>query len=138
MMKYNHFLKLQVTEHHYKELLELIPGVLADIIFTKTYYIRNEDLKQFTTKILNEDYKDYLFVSRTPLYARVVKDIIRDEDKERVLKKIRNIKKFVLEESNKSDEIKNKDDVQKNKGKSAKDTVKDWSSIIFPRGNADD
>ncbi|MFT8425694.1 MAG: hypothetical protein ABF630_09555 [Liquorilactobacillus sp.] len=52
----------------------LLPSVLAIIIFTKEFYDHNDKIKQFTKVYLKTEYKNYLFASRTSLYARIIKD----------------------------------------------------------------
>lgn len=64
--------RFKYSDKEYQE--SLIPTVLSVIIFTKHFFVANEDLKIFTKEYLGKDYKSYLFNSRPLLYSRVVKD----------------------------------------------------------------
>lgn len=58
----------------------LLPAVLSLIILTKKYYSSNKNLHYFTEDVLNTNYKEYLFKSRTLLLSRVIKDHYLDEN----------------------------------------------------------
>ena len=76
--------KFNVASDAEKNLL--LPAVLATIVFTKKYFKANKELKKFTSDTLNINYKNYLFLSRTALYARIVKDFYLDIEKQKFLK----------------------------------------------------
>lgn len=70
-----------------------LTNILSVIILSRYFFKHNQDLKQFTKNVLNIEYKEYLFKSRTLLFSRVIKDVyIYNDD----IKKINlSILKFV-------------------------------------------
>jgi hypothetical protein len=136
--KFHEYINTQIKESNPGEVSFLLYGILADLIFEREYFTKNRDIEKFTTDILQEHYKEYLFASRTSLYARIVKDIKLNinNDKEKFIKKATNIKGY-LREQEKID--KENDDIttiglsestlkRKTSGKS--DPIDEWRKII--------
>ncbi|MGM0320768.1 hypothetical protein IGI82_001901 [Enterococcus sp. AZ067] len=131
MSNYPVYLKKEYSKSNQNEALFMICGVLARIIFTKDYYEKNIDLKNFTNKILKKGYKDYLFSNRNALYARVLRDIYK-ENEEKQLETINQILEFIKEvPSEKKDDNSKK---IKETTKNQKSNIKSWSDIINPKG----
>lgn len=125
------YLKYKYTKTTLEEGLFMIPGVLSQIIFTKDYFEKNSDLTEFTNKILLKEYKDYLFKNRNALYARVLRDILKEQEEDQLFL-INNILRFVYESSlkRKTDQENNVDENFKKENKSV---IKSWSDIINPK-----
>lgn len=140
MEKYKHFMRLKLKPDNLNAALELAPGVIADIIFTKNYYNRNKDLKEFTLKVLNKDYKDYLYKSRTLLYARIVKDLYREEDTDLLLESLYNIQNFISNEKDVNiEDVKQSTNIKVSHKKSNhQKVINEWRSIINPKGSNND
>lgn len=102
----------------------LLPAVLAIIVFTKKYFKSNKELKKFTSNVLNIDYKNYLFLSRTALYARIVKDFYIDTERQEFLKT-----QLVTFIGRKSANINNHHKKKKN---SQNDVIAAWRKVINP------
>lgn len=100
---------------------DLLPAVLAVIIFTKEFFKSNKELKKFTGICLQIEYKEYLFKSRTLLYSRVIKDFFLDENKKKFLRK--QIDHF-FDELAPEQSTRNK--------KNEQDVIEKWSKIINP------
>lgn len=128
------FLSLKVNKKNLESLKFIVPGILAYIIINKELYSKNSDLKSFTKNYLNEDYKDYLFKSRTTLFARVVKDIIREKEDDISLKKISNIQNFLFERTVQN----SKQNTRNTKIPKSQDILKNWSEIIYDNKDSDD
>ena len=103
----------------------LLPAVLAIIVFTKKYYKSNKELKKFTSNVLNINYKNYLFLSRTALYARIVKDFYIDIEKQDFLKT--QIVTFVGKKSTNTNNNR-----YKKKRTSQNDVIAAWRKVINP------
>lgn len=103
----------------------LLPAVLAIIVFTKKYYKSNKELKKFTSNVLNINYKNYLFLSRTALYARIVKDFYIDIEKQEFLKT--QIVTFVEKKSTNTNNNR-----YKKKRTSQNDVIAAWRKVINP------
>ncbi|GAB9262225.1 hypothetical protein CANFE03_18860 [Ligilactobacillus animalis] len=103
----------------------LLPAVLAIIVFTKKYYKSNKELKKFTSNVLNINYKNYLFLSRTALYARIVKDFYIDIEKQEFLKT--QIVTFVGKKSTNTNNNRHK-----KKRTSQNDVIAAWRKVINP------
>lgn len=131
MNNYPVYLKKEYSKSNQSEALFMICGVLARIIFTKDYYEKNIDLKNFTNKTLRKSYKDYLFGNRNTLYARVLRDIYK-EDEEKQLETINQILDFIKENS--SDEVGENSKKTKETTRNQKSNIKSWSEIINPKG----
>lgn len=102
----------------------LLPAVLAIIVFTKKYYKSNKELKKFTSNILKINYKNYLFLSRTALYARIVKDFYIDIEKQEFLKT-----QLVAFVGKKSTSVSSH---HKKKKSSQNDVIAAWRKVINP------
>lgn len=131
--KFNYFISILPSKKNVDDLILQSTAPLAIIILTKEFYQNNKDLKLFVTEYLKEDYKDYLFAGRPALYARIIKDIVREENIEKNLIKMKNIQKFLLA-NNEFKDKKIKDD-KKNTPQKNKNTIENWSRIINPKGN---
>ncbi|QIG36145.1 hypothetical protein IBB3154_0654 [Ligilactobacillus salivarius] len=114
--------KFNVASDTEKNLL--LPAVLATIVFTKKYFKANKELKKFTSDTLNINYKNYLFLSRTALYARIVKDFYLDIEKQKFLKT--QLITFVEE---KSTSVNNNHQKKKT---SQNDVIAAWRKVINP------
>ncbi|MFH7820563.1 hypothetical protein [Neobacillus thermocopriae] len=129
------------TEEVIESLLFLSVAVLSEIILERLYFDKNKDLKEFTSEVLLESYKDYLFDSRPSLYARIIKDLrtYRKENKEHFIQLERNIQNFlsikyherllpntVKEKSTES--IRNEEGKKQKNGN--KQVIEGWRSII--------
>jgi hypothetical protein len=137
--KFHEFIKTQVTANNMADVSFLLYGILAEVIFERGYFSKNSDIKTFTSDILQEDYKEYLFASRTSLYARIVKDmklnIINDTDK--FLQKANNVKVFLKEhgeEAIRTNPTNEGSHTSKSKKKntSKNDAIDEWRKIINP------
>lgn len=132
MDTYKKYINKKYTSNNIQEGLFIIPGILSNIIFTTNYFKRNFDIKEFSTNVLQEDYKEYLFQSRTALYARIIKDIIREKDEKKTINKINSILKFILDSNLENDSSNNK--TQKNKITKSKiqTDILGWVNVINP------
>ncbi|EGP4907480.1 hypothetical protein [Enterococcus faecium] len=130
MSNYPVYLKKKYSSSTQTEALFMISGVLAQIIFTKYYYDKNIDLKNFTSEILKRNYKEYLFSNRNTLYARVLRDIYK-EDEEKQLETINRILAFIYRETDKDLGIRTKKNNESTKNQ--KSNIKSWSEIINPK-----
>lgn len=109
-----------------------IPTVLSIIVFSKEYYSHNDELRQFTENVLNINYKDYLFKSRTLLYSRIIKDFyINNQDVKSLVIKIND---FIERESdNNNNRMKNHQITKISNSKkkdSQQDIIKKWRNVI--------
>ncbi|MGE6833654.1 hypothetical protein ACQKGA_28280 [Priestia megaterium] len=120
-------------------LLILSIAVLSEIILERIHFGKNKELKQFTTDVLLESYKDYLFDSRPTLYARIVKDLraYKKDNREHFLQLEKNIQQFLAarynEELEKINEEKEKSTMigkDRKQKSSNKKVIDDWRSII--------
>ncbi|MCU5461181.1 hypothetical protein OCA96_16125 [Bacillus cereus] len=131
---------VESDEELIESLLFLSVAVLSEIILERIYFEKNIDLKQFTTDVLLESYKDYLFDSRPTLYARIVKDLrkYKKDNREHFLKLEKNIQHFLstkyneefetgVDEENKKDTLVEKNQKQRSTNKKV---IDDWRSII--------
>lgn len=108
------------------ERLLLLPAVLSVIIFTKKFYENNPDLKNFTTDILNIEYREYLFKSRTALYARIIKDFyVNDTDLSVIIKKIAALTVTDKPKTTKKD--------SRQKSNSQQKIINEWRQVINPK-----
>lgn len=115
------------------EKKDLLPAVLSEIVFSKIFYSNNKELKNFTKNILKVEYKDYLFHSRTNLYARIVRDFyFKQEDCDFLVQQISSfLKSYMNETNNKS----KRENLKQNKRKSTqKDVLEGWRKIINDKG----
>ena len=110
-----------------------IPAILSIIVLTKEYYPHNNELRQFTKDVLNADYKDYLFKSRTLLYSRIIKDFyINNQDIKLLLKKVN----AFIKENNGETNNRVKKDHQTTKVSNSKkrasqqEIIKKWRDVI--------
>ncbi|APC44680.1 hypothetical protein ACI1T5_01000 [Lactococcus petauri] len=134
MENYDSFITKEVNKNNIEDLIFECTAPLAKIILTREYYSgKNKEIKEFTKKYLNEDYRDYLFHSRPMLYARIIKDLIKvsknneDYEIENKIEKIKNIQRFLSEKTNQY----NSSDIQTKKYKN--DPIEGWRNIINPR-----
>ncbi|MDI0105256.1 hypothetical protein PZM40_12310, partial [Staphylococcus epidermidis] len=58
-------IKKNYTSH---DLIVIMPGILANIVFNKNKFQRNIELKRFTD-IFDNEYANYLFKARPLLYS---------------------------------------------------------------------
>ncbi|MED4526061.1 hypothetical protein P9257_18035 [Bacillus velezensis] len=131
---------VESNEELIETLLFLSVSVLSEIVLDRMHFKKNKDLKQFTTDVLLESYKDYLFDSRPTLYARIVKDLraYKKNNKEHFLQLEKNIQHFLSTKYNEEfeeevDEENTKSThAEKNKKQqsSNKKVIDDWRSII--------
>ncbi|AWI12644.1 hypothetical protein CQJ30_11070 [Caldibacillus thermoamylovorans] len=125
------FLNINITKNNSEVVLLLCTAVLSEIILNRHgIYTKNDYLKNFTTEVLEKEYKDYLFSARPTLFARIVKDIREHQIKEvnKFVKIAKNIQAF-LKDSEKNES----DDVNKQKGKQRKDkkdVIDAWRAVI--------
>lgn len=128
------------NEEVIENLLFLSVAVLSEIILEKLHFEKNIDLKEFTTEVLLESYRDYLFDSRPTLYARIIKDL-RTYKKKNIghfIQLERNIQNFLSTknnlESNAEIQNKNKKGNRNGEGKKQKngnkEVIEGWRSII--------
>lgn len=106
-----------------------IPLVLSILILDKTLIAKNSELKPLANVIGDTVYKDYLFHSRTSLFARLVKDTYifanTDDDKYKV---IENVQRALLLLS---DSTANEKNVDSKKSSSKKESpTQKWQRII--------
>lgn len=135
--KYNDLFNVTINYENIELIKYACTAPLAEIILTKKYYISNIELKNFTSQYLNEEYKDYLFAARPALYARVIKDIFKVEEKDypKILSKAEAIKRFI-DERNENNKYEKKENAKIEKSKNTqKSTLKEWSKLIYPEGH---
>lgn len=131
MKKYPTFLKSKYSKASQEEAVFMISGVLSRIILTTDYYKSNSDLKKFTTEVLKEDYRDYLFSNRNNLYSRTLRDIVKEKDQDKQLEKINSILKYIAEFEGIE---KTFDNVKNKKAKRESNShIRSWSNIINPK-----
>ncbi|WP_421383365.1 hypothetical protein ACOJQI_02875 [Bacillus salacetis] len=128
------------NEEVIENLLFLSVAVLSEIILDRLHFEKNKDLKEFTTEILLESYKDYLFDSRPALYARIIKDL-RDykmKNQDHFLQLEQNIQEFLSTKYNEEFEgnIQNETSKKTPSGDNKKQkngnkkVIEGWRSII--------
>ncbi|WP_282035157.1 hypothetical protein [Metabacillus indicus] len=128
------------NEEVIESLLFLSVAVLSEIILERLHFEKNKDLKEFTTEVLLESYKDYLFDSRPTLYARIIKDLrnYKKDNKDHFIQLERNIQNFLsikyngdfdLDQHNKNKIGHRNEDDKKSKGGN-KEVIEGWRSII--------
>lgn len=136
--RFNEYIRTPINKQNADEISFLLCGIIADLILGKEYFTRNIEIRTFTTNILDEEYKDYLFASRTALYARIIKDlkvsILNDPDE--FVKRASNIKQFIEERKSKGDTqlemTQNKEEAKKRRNKRV-DPIDEWRKIINPK-----
>ena len=129
----NDFLQTNISSSPINELFDSYPYILSQVILNHDFIHKNEDLKPFVHNMSNYEYRDYLFKSRTILFARLVKDLYilgqTDSDKSKITnmmhlqKAIRNVKDIDEPESKKIQ------DKGKNNTNKISDIAK-WRQII--------
>lgn len=118
-MKNETIRKYQLQSNRNKS--DLLPAVLAIIIFTKEFFKSNKELRKFTKGWLRVEYKEYLFRSRTLLYSRVIKDFFLNENQKKFLR---------VQIDNFFDELA-PEQTTRNK-KAGQDIIEKWTKIINP------
>ncbi|MBH0167569.1 hypothetical protein IHV12_21920 [Fictibacillus sp. 7GRE50] len=133
--KFQEYINIQITKNNINDISFLLYGILAELIFERNYFSKNSDIRSFTKEILQEDYKEYLFASRTSLYARIIKDIKLNalNDKYKFVQQANNIKLF-LQKSNVINEKFSPEQTNGNKIKKKNsvksDPIEEWRKII--------
>src|SRR5699024_2429979 len=125
--------KQPFRENHAYEIFLLMTGVLSKIIFTDLFFKKNIELEDFTKDILNKEYKQYLFKSRTLLYSRIIRDLHEEythDDKSIFLNNTKNISTFVLNQYDMEFEEK-EPNVKRNPSKTnhTKESIKSWRNV---------
>lgn len=69
------FLHTNISSSAINELFDSYPYILSQVILNHDFIHKNEDLKPFVHNMTNYEYREYLFKSRTILFARLVKDL---------------------------------------------------------------
>ncbi|MCY7711886.1 hypothetical protein MH052_02675 [Bacillus altitudinis] len=132
------YINIPISKKNTSEVSFLLYGILADVIFERYYFSKNIDIQYFTTKILQENYKEYLFASRTSLYARIIKDMKVNitKDTNKFLQNANNIKVFLQDRVNMEDLNTNSSNnttetiSSKRKRNSNNDPIDEWRKII--------
>ncbi|WP_201714678.1 hypothetical protein [Rossellomorea arthrocnemi] len=126
----------ELNEEIIESLLFLSVAVLSEIILEKLHFEKNKDLKEFTTEVLLESYKDYLFDSRPTLYARIIKDLrsYKKENKAHFMQLERNIQNFLSIKYKRDVNPQNKKSIRSDEEKKLKsgnkEVIEGWRSII--------
>lgn len=130
------FIQTNISKKNIDDTILLIPGVLGDIILTKKFFTSNADIKPFIELRLDQVYKDYLFSSRTALYARSVKDILKKNDssskyfdKDELVRISKGIQDYIKSESEFSDLKGSTSSADKNISR-GNEAINEWRSII--------
>ncbi|MGG4042136.1 hypothetical protein [Bacillus smithii] len=134
---YQKLTKRKFDENNMEEVLFTLTGVLSIIILTDWAYKKNDDIKHFTQNVLKEDYKFYLFKSRTLLFSRIVKDLYKahkEGNNQLILTKAFDIKEFVLSKLSIDDNPNSTTEKKKRyKSNSAIKSIESWRNVINPK-----
>lgn len=126
------FSKISVAQNILETTFNQIPLVLSLLILDKDNVSKNSDLKPFANKIGNTQYRDYLFQSRTSLFARLVKDVFinsnSDGEKKRTIESIQDVIRTIQESEESTESV----SLPKKKKASAKkeSPTEKWQRII--------
>lgn len=135
--KYNDFIKFKVNENNLDRILIILPGILAEIVLTKNFFSKNPDLRPFTEDILLASYRDYLFGSRTQLYARIIKDLFEamKKDQAKLIQQTNNLRQYIESyiENPQTTNVKDTDKngtTKKDRKSTNVDMIDEWRKII--------
>jgi hypothetical protein len=124
------FTTLSISKSNLEVTSDMIPSILAKIILDKTLVHPNIELRPFANKIGHDEYKDYLFGSRTALFARLTKDAyITPSITVSDIKELQNIVSEMLLWNKKSDTPQDAEPTKEKPSKSDS-PLKQWKRII--------
>lgn len=131
-------IKKNYTSH---DLIVIMPGILANIVFNKNKFQRNIELKSFTD-IFDNEYANYLFKARPLLYSRLIKEFIEISEEKEIYKYTNEILQFLemnIKEDVQEDKQENLKEIQvKQKKNSTTKNIESWGKIINPGRYNDD
>lgn len=130
----NELKKFATTEAKRENVLPLvnqIPLVLAKIILDKSLIKKNIDLKPISLEISGNVYRDYLFQSRTALFARMTKDVYINLDRDRQYDLVIRLQNVVNTLVNTDNEDTNQNSIINESTPTPKESpIKKWQRII--------
>lgn len=131
---YQKLTECKFDEKNIENTLFTLTGVLSVLILTSWAFKKNSEIMQFTQNVLKEDYKFYLFNSRTLLYSRIVKDLYRDHhegNNQSIIAKALAIQDFVFDRlsinGNPSENIEKR---KRSKNSSSAKSIEAWRKVI--------
>lgn len=128
---FSKFLTLKVSIKEISTQKLMLPAIFAELIFTKNIYFKNDDLRKLTKDILNLEYKDYLFKSRTLLFSRVIKDKYINSSDEEIFKSLISIQDLIKKQEFNYTASKKVLTPSKNKKTSSQQQViSEWRKVI--------
>lgn len=130
----NELKKFATTEAKRENVLPLvnqIPLVLAKIILDKSLIKKNIDLKPISLEISGNVYRDYLFQSRTALFARMTKDVYINLERDRQYDLVIRLQNVVNTLVNTDNEDTNQNSIINESTPTPKESaIKKWQRII--------
>lgn len=130
----NELKKFATTEAKRENVLPLvnqIPLVLANIILDKSLIKKNIDLKPISLEISGNVYRDYLFQSRTALFARMTKDVYINLERDRQYDLVIRLQNVVNTLVNTDNEDTNQNSIINESTPTPKESaIKKWQRII--------
>lgn len=130
----NELKKFATTEAKRENVLPLvnqIPLVLAKIILDKSLIKKNIDLKPISLEISGNVYRDYLFESRTALFARMTKDVYINLERDRQYDLVIRLQNVVNTLVNTDNEDTNQNSIINESTPTPKESaIKKWQRII--------
>lgn len=133
------FASTEVNNNNLSQVFNQIPLVLSIVILDKSIISKNAELKPFANMIGDTVYREYLFHSRTALFARLVKDVFittdDDDKKDTIIRLQKVIPKIEITLENSGDNnsaISNVTSTQKKSRSISKkeSAIKKWQKII--------
>ncbi|MBB5150569.1 hypothetical protein [Ureibacillus thermosphaericus] len=127
------FININISKKNSEIVLLLCIAVLSEIIFDREgYYSKNLELKEFTVKVLEKDYREYIFNARPALFARIVKDLRQSHNKNIVqfLKIAKNIQVFLKKNIIYKSDNEEKQQKKVNKNNKNIDVIDAWRKVI--------
>lgn len=126
------FLKIKIDKNSFSDINMMYPALLADIILNHNFIAKNSHLVPLVKALTNNDYKPYLFKSRTLLYSRVVKDMYINSPKDKKLSILvdtqSTLREYIKKSSLEEEFLMPKND--KKKSEAELSAISQWKKII--------
>ena len=123
------FVKTEISKTNVESMKNMVPSVFAKIILDRSLVHPNIELRQFADKIAGQEYREYLYGSRTALFARLTKDAYIQYSL--TVEDLRKIQKVVSEMLTwNEDQQTSSPSTPKNKKDSKESPLKQWKKII--------
>lgn len=126
------FINMTISQRNLAELTHNLPSLFADVILDKKMIHPNIELKPFADRIGNQEYREYLFASRTALLARLIKD--RFANNKNTVQDLQNLQLIFAEmltwDQNSTKDAKEHQKKPAQKSKTKESALKQWRRII--------